>query len=107
VVRVLEWLAIITFVLSVIVGILVGNEGKEFEWVAAVTWWAAGVISAIFIFACSSALGYLKSIAHSLHRIEAAIPQSKESATPTAPLGNSRANMSKLSGYKMTTNVSE
>jgi hypothetical protein len=105
--KVLEWLALITIVLALIVGIVAGNEGGEFEWIPAITWWVSGIISAIFIFAFSSVLDYLKSIANTLHRIETAVARSTDSAPPAAPLGNSKASLGKLNGYKMTTNIPE
>lgn len=115
-VKVFQWLAATTIVLAVIAGIVSGNlsgeepkysfEDKEFAWLAAITWWVSGLISAIFILGFARVLECLESMTYNLSRIESAISiQEPTSSKPS--LGNSRASLSKLSGYKFSSNDAE
>lgn len=115
-VKVFQWLAVITAVLAVIAGIVAGIllgdepqysfEDKEFAWASAIAWWISGAITGIFIFGFARVLECLESMTYSLGKIEAAVSaQNPEIQKPS--LGNSRANLSKLSGYKFSANDAE
>jgi hypothetical protein len=102
--KLLKGLGITSIILAMILGIiqanLAGYYGSEFRWSVAIYWWISGSITGIVFYALGMMLEYLEDISYRLRNLEHEM--NKNNPTKPAPkLGNSKASMSKLEGFKI------
>ncbi|QTH45084.1 hypothetical protein J4772_12135 [Cohnella sp. LGH] len=100
--KILKGLAIATFLTAVIAGFIQANQTdsyvSEFRWGIAVAWWISGAVSGIVFFAIGLILEYQSEILHRLRNLE---HEANKNAGPAPRLGNSKASLDKLSGFKL------
>ncbi|MFC4305551.1 hypothetical protein [Cohnella boryungensis] len=113
-VKTLKILAISTFILAFIGGIVCGNvyaiepeyryDDEKFNWAIALALWVSGAISGIFILAFSFLLEHVENMSYNIQMLV----NENKGPSPSAPkLGNSKASLSKLSGYSIGADRSE
>jgi ABC-type dipeptide/oligopeptide/nickel transport system permease component len=110
-IKALRAIGLISLVAGIVMGIIIGNQPDpilreidrfyeaSFRWSAALSWWLGGIVLAIVFFAYARILE-LQEETHSLARWIVENVQTKPQEKPQ-PLGNSKASLSKLSGFKM------
>jgi phosphate/sulfate permease len=111
--KLLKGLGIASIVVAIIAGIIQANQTdqvmkellggyyeSEFRWSVAIYWWISGIISGIVFYALGMMLEYLEDIAYRLRNLEHEANKNNPTV-PTPRLGNSKASMSKLEGFKI------
>ncbi|QJD83286.1 hypothetical protein [Cohnella herbarum] len=78
---------------------LVGRYYESgFRWGLAISWWVSGIVTAIVLYALGMMVEYLMDISSRLRNLE---HEAKKNGEPASRMGNSKANMSKLEGFKL------
>ncbi|MFC5528459.1 hypothetical protein [Cohnella yongneupensis] len=107
--KLLKGLGWASIILAIIIGIFQANRtddtleqllGSDYEaafrWSIAIYWWISGIISGIVFYALGLILEHVESTSIRLSNLERGVTPS------SAPkLGNSKASMDKLSGFKI------
>lgn len=101
-VKLLSGIAIFFVVAGIFSGIVLGlYDSDGFGWGLAITYWIGGVIAGILFFAIAIILEYVEDTNARIRNLEYELLQ--KNASPTAPvkIGNSKASLSKLSGFQL------
>jgi len=110
-VRILQFLGAISFVGAIIIGIVQANQSdgamelilgssyeEGFRWGVAVYWWVSGAVALIIFLALAMILEYLSDISYRVRNLE---HEANKNAAPKQSLGNSKASINKLDGFKL------
>ena len=101
----------ITIVLGIILGIVYGNSANyftgddSFQWLFAIVWWISSFISGIVLITLGLILDYAEENNVFLRELVAkSRAADKEDTPPKKSLGNSKASLDAIRGYKFKAN---
>ncbi|CAI6086240.1 hypothetical protein [Cohnella sp. JJ-181] len=101
-VKVLYGLAALSIIVGIISGFVLGNGVFDgFGWGLAITRWISGAIAGIVLFAIGMILENVEDTNERVRNLEYELLQKNVSPPLPTKLGNSKANLSKLSGFQI------
>ncbi|SFB45192.1 hypothetical protein SAMN05216312_108279 [Cohnella sp. OV330] len=101
-VKTLNGLAVFLIIAGIISGIVQGLSGFDgFRWGPAFLMWIGGFIAGILFLAIAVILDYVEDTNDRIRHLEFELIQKNASPALPSKLGNSRANLSNLSGFKL------
>lgn len=107
-IKAVQYLAVATVLLAIILGIISGNTYKvvpddvwgdpKFNWVLMISWWIGGIVGGILIGALSFLMQHIQNIDYRMYNLEKRLPAQP---APETAKGNSKASLESLKDYKM------